>query len=137
MTISKAIVTWIESYDGIEVETNHIKDGADKYGLFKAPARDIKNFNDNSQEITEYYQFMAKQSAVSDTERKEADEWLEDLTYWVDDYPLNYEYPDVGGNRRIESIELTGCPYPMESTEDEILYQMSLKITYTREREEL
>ena len=137
MTISKAITQWLKGYENINIETNHIKDGSDKYGLFKSPARDIKNFNDNSQEITEYYQFMAKQSAVSDTERKEADEWLEDLTYWVDDYPLNYEYPDVGGNRKIESIELTGCPYPMESTEDEILYQMSLKITYSREREEL
>lgn len=137
MTISKAITEWLKGYENINIETNHIKDGADKYGLFKSPARDIKNFNDNSQAITEYYQFMAKQSAVSDTERKEADEWLEDLTYWVDDYSLNYEYPDVGGNRKIESIELTGCPYPMESTEDEILYQMSLKITYTREREEL
>ena len=137
MTISKVITEWLKGYENINIETNHIKDGADKYGLFKSPARDIKNFNDNSQEITEYYQFMAKQSAVSDTERKEADEWLEDLTYWVDDYQLNYEYPDVGGNRKIESIELTGCPYPMESTEDEILYQMSLKITYTREREEL
>lgn len=137
MTISKAITQWLKGYENINIETNHIKDGADKYGLFKSPARDIKNFNDNSQEITEYYQFMAKQSAVSDTERKEADEWLEDLTYWVDDYQVNYEYPDVGGNRRIESIELTGCPYPMESTDNEILYQMSLKITYTREREEL
>lgn len=137
MTISKAITEWLKGYENINIETNHIKDGSDKYGLFKSPARDIKNFNDNSQAITEYYQFMAKQSAVSDTERKEADEWLEDLTYWVDDYQLNYEYPDVGGNRKIESIELTGCPYPMESTEDEILYQMSLKITYMREREEL
>lgn len=137
MTISKAIITWLRGYEGIKVETNHIKDGSDQYGLFKSPARDVKHFNDDSQEITEYYQFMAKQSAVSDTERKEADEWLEDLTYWVDDYQVNYEYPDVGGNRRIESIELTGCPYPMESTEDEILYQMSLKITYSREREEL
>lgn len=137
MTISKAITQWLKGYENINIETNHIKDGADKYGLFKSPSRDIKHFNDNSQEITEYYQFMAKQSAVSDTERKEADEWLEDLTYWVDDYDLENKYPDVGGNRRIESIELTGCPYPMESTEDEILYQMSLKITYSREREEL
>ena len=137
MTISKVITEWLKGYENINIETNHIKDGADKYGLFKSPARDIKNFNDNSQKITEYYQFMAKQSAVSDTERKEADEWLEDLTYWVDDYDLENEYPEIGGNRRIESIELTGCPYPMESTDNEILYQMSLKLTYTREREEL
>jgi hypothetical protein len=136
-TISEAIVTFIKSYQTVEIDTGHIQDGSDTYGLFKSPNRDVKLFNDYSQEITEYYQFMAKQSSISNNDRKTADEWLEDLTYWVDDYGLNYAYPTLTGNRKIINIELTGCPYPMESTEDETLYQMSLKITYTREREEL
>jgi hypothetical protein len=136
-TISEAIVTFIKSYQTVEIDTGHIQDGSDTYGLFKSPNRDVKLFNDYSQEITEYYQFMAKQSSISNNDRKTADEWLEDLTYWVDDYSLNYAYPTLTGNRKITNIELTGCPYPMESTEDETLYQMSLKITYTREREEL
>jgi hypothetical protein len=136
-TISEAIVTFIKSYQTVEIDTGHIQDGSDTYGLFKSPNRDVKLFNDYSQEITEYYQFMAKQSSISNNDRKTADEWLEDLTYWVDDYGLNYAYPTLTGNRKITNIELTGCPYPMESTEDETLYQMSLKITYTREREEL
>ena len=136
-TISEAIVTFIQGYENIIIDTSHIADGSDTYGLFKSPSRDTKSFNDYSQEITEYYQFFAKQSNISNTDRKTADAWLEDLTYWVDDYSLNYEYPTLTGNRKITNIELTGCPYPMESTEDETLYQMSLKITYTREREEL
>lgn len=136
-TISEAIVTFIKNYQSIEIDTSHIRDGSDTYGLFKSPNRDVKLFNDYTQEITEYYQFMAKQSSVSNADRKTADEWLEDLTYWVDDYSLNYVYPTLTDNRNITNIELTGCPYPMESTEDETLYQMSLKITYTREREEL
>jgi hypothetical protein len=137
MTISKAITQWLKGYENINIETNHIKDGSDTYGLFKSPNRNVKLFNDYTQEITEYYQFMAKQSSVSNADRKTADEWLEDLTYWVDDYSLNYVYPTLTDNRNITNIELTGCPYPMESTEDETLYQMSLKITYMREREEL
>jgi hypothetical protein len=136
-TISEAIVTFIKNYQSIEIDTSHIRDGSDTYGLFKSPNRDVKLFNDYTQEITEYYQFMAKQSSVSNADRKTADEWLEDLTYWVDDYSLNYVYPTLTDNRNITNIELTGCPYPMESTEDETLYQMSLKITYMREREEL
>jgi hypothetical protein len=136
-TISEAIVTFIKNYQSIEIDTSHIRDGSDTYGLFKSPNRDVKLFNDYTQEITEYYQFMAKQSSVSNADRKTADEWLEDLTYWVDDYSLSYVYPTLTDNRNITNIELTGCPYPMESTEDETLYQMSLKITYMREREEL
>lgn len=136
MTISKAIIEWLKDYENIKVETNHIQDGSDKYGLFKSPSRDIKEFNDGSYESTEYYQFMAKQSSTSDYDRQDADEWLESLTYWVDDYPVNYKYPDLDGNRRIIRIELSGCPYPMEANLQETLYQMALKITYSREREE-
>ena len=136
MTVSEAIVTWLRQYQDIAIETNHIKDGSDKYGLFKSPNRDTRPFTDGSYEIAEYYQFLAKQNSTSDYDRKDADEWLEMLTYWVDDYPYEHEYPTIDGNRRIQSIELTGCPYPMDTDDHETLYQMSLKITYLREREE-
>lgn len=136
-TISEAIVTFIQGYENIVIDTSHVKDGSDSYGLFKSPERNVQGFLDSEYEISEYYQFIVKQSSVSNTDRKTADEWLENLAYWVDDYSHNYAYPTLTGNRIITNIELTGCPYPMESTEDETLYQMSLKITYNREREEL
>lgn len=134
MTISQAIVQWLKCYEAIKIETNHVQDGSDKYGLFKSPNRDIKNFINQEYEITEYYQFLARQSCHSDSERKEADEWLEDLTYWADDYSYNYEYPELDGSRKILSIEITGNPYPMEADGREALYQIALSITYIRER---
>ncbi|MFT3982278.1 MAG: hypothetical protein QM697_00110 [Lachnospiraceae bacterium] len=136
MTVSEVIVTWLRQYQDVIIETNHISDGSDKYGLIKSPNRDIKSFMDGSYEITEYYQFLAKQNGTSDYDRKDIDEWLEVLTYWVDDYPYEYEYPAIDTSRRIQSIVLTGCPYPMNADDQEILYQMSLKITYLRKREE-
>ena len=72
MTISAYIVNLLKNYDGIEIDTNHMADGSDQYGLFKSPSRDIKEFNDGTYQITEYYQFLARQSAVSKSERKEA-----------------------------------------------------------------
>lgn len=137
MTISQAIVQWLKGYENLKIDTNHIQDGADKYGLFKSPSRDTKNFIDTEYEITEYYQFLAKQSFLSDSERKEADEWLEELTYWADDYAYNYEYPELDKGRKIEKIEITGNPYPMETDDKEALYQISLLITYLREREDV
>lgn len=138
MTISKAISDWIKLYENIKIESNHLQDGADKYGLFKSPSREVKEFVCNScYEITEHYQFLARQSAVSDTERKESDEWLEELTYWADDYSLNYKYPELDGNRVILKIELVGSPYPMEANDKDAIYQIALSITYSREREEL
>ena len=137
MTISEYIVKLLRNYDSIEIDTNHVKDGSDKYGLFKSPSREINDFNDTSYQITEHYQFLARQSGVSKSERKEADEWLEDLTYWVDDFPYNYSFPPLDKNREVTGLSINGSPYPMEAGDKDTMYQILLSITYTREREEL
>lgn len=137
MTISAYIVNLLSKYEGIKIDTNHVSEGSDQYGLFKSPSRDIKNFNDSSYQITEYYQFLARQSACSKSERKEADEWLEDLAYWIDDFPYNYSFPQLDKNREVTGLSITGSPYPMEAGDKDTMYQILLSITYIREREEI
>ena len=98
--------------------------------------RTVKGFIDGEYAITEYYQFLARQGSNSEYDRADSDEWLEDLTYWADDYSIKHDYPELTKGRRIENIEVTGIPYPMEADDSEILYQMSLAVTYVRERED-
>ena len=137
MTISAYIVNLLKNYEGIEIDTNHVADGSDQYGLFKSPSRDIRDFNDGTYQITEYYQFLARQSGVSKSERKEADEWLEELAYWIDDLTYYYSLPELDKNRQVTGVSITGSPYPMEANDKEAMYQILLSITYTRERREL
>lgn len=133
MTISKYISKFIQEYETIKIDTNHVEDGSDKYGLFKSPSRDMKRNIDGSTVITEYYQFFAFQKSLSESERKEDDEWLEDFTYWLDDYSVEYEYPEIDGGRRVVDITATGSPTPMTDSDNGILYQIALAITYERE----
>ena len=137
MTISEAISKWLAEYDGIVVDTNHVSDGSDKYGLFKSPQRNIVSHVDSSYEITEYYQLLARLNSLSEDDRKDSDELLEKLTYWADDYPFIYEYPALDGNRQILNISVTGSPYPLSTDSSDTVYQLSIEITYTREREGL
>ena len=137
MTISAYIVNLLKNYEGIEIDTTHMADGSDQYGLFKSPSRDIRDFNDGTYQITEYYQFLARQSGVSKSERKEADEWLEELAYWIDDLTYYYSLPELDKNRQVTGVSITGSPYPMEANDKEAMYQILLSITYTRERREL
>lgn len=136
MTISKYIVDLLENYESLEIDVGHIPDGADQYGLFKSPARNVEQFTDGSCQITEHYLFYARQTTLSGAERKEADEWLENLTYWVDDLPFYYELPELDGNRTVQELSITGCPCQMEADDKETLYQLTLSITYLRERED-
>lgn len=137
MTISAYIINLLKNYEDLDIDTNYAPDGSDQYGLFKSSNRDVKDFNDSSYEITEYYKFIARQRAVSGAEHKEADEWLEDLTYWGDDFPHKNSFPAIDGNRQITGFTITGALYPMEAEDKEIACQISLSITYIREREVL
>ena len=137
MTISEAISKWLAEYGEIVIETNHVSDGSDKYGLFKSPQRNIVSHVDYSYEITEYYQLLARLNSLSEDDRKDSDEQLEKLTYWADDYPFIYEYPALDGNRQILNISVTGSPYPLSTDSSDTVYQLSIEITYTREREGL
>ena len=62
MTISQYITDFLKNYENIEIDTNHVADGSDKYGMFKSPARDVRNNIDESYQITEYFNFFAKQT---------------------------------------------------------------------------
>jgi hypothetical protein len=137
VTISKYISNFISKHlEDVSIDTNHLADGSDKYGLFKSPTRDIDRFVDGSCEITEHYQFFAKQSGISEIDRKDSDEFLEDLTYWMDDYPLKFGYPEIDGGREVTDISITGNPYSMDVENDnDVIYQITLSITYTRESE--
>ena len=137
MTISAYITELLKLYGNIEIDINHVADGSDKYGLFKSPTRNIGEFNNGSYEITEHYQFLARQSTLSESERKEADEWLEDLTYWADDFCYNYKLPKMDKGRKATAFSITGNPCPMEIEDRGTMYQISLSITYIREREEM
>ncbi|MBQ8666656.1 MAG: hypothetical protein IJ526_07330 [Lachnospiraceae bacterium] len=133
MTISEYVSEFLKLYENIKIDTNHVEDGSDKYGLFKSPARDFRRNTDGSATITEYFEFLASQRSVSDIERKEDDEWLEAFTYWMDDYPLEYNYPEIDGGRMVTEIRVTGSTTPITDDNKRILYQMLLSITYERE----
>lgn len=132
-TVSAAIVEMFE-YLGFTINTNHLIEGSDRYGLFRAPARTKEELIDGSYIVTEAYQFFGRLDSISETEREDADELMEKLVYAVDDYIFNYDYPELTDNRTIQNVEITGCPYPFEITDEDLLYQISLNITYLRER---
>lgn len=133
MTISEYISNFLKQYKNIKIDTNHVGEGSDKYGLYKTAAREREKHLDGSSTITEYYTFFAFQNSMSEDERKEDDEWLEDLTYWADDYDLWYNYPTIDGGRMVTDITITGSPAPFVDDNNGITYQLTLSIKYERE----
>lgn len=136
MTVSQAIATLLSENGKIEIDKVYASDGADQNGLCKKPEREVKNLIDGAYEITEQYSFAAKQKVLAETEKMETDAWLEELIYWVDDLAYCSNFPELGSGRKIISMEMTGKPYSIAAEDNETIYQMSLSVTYTRERED-
>ena len=137
MTVSKAIAKWLKGYDmkAVKVDTDQVGEGADSLGIFKSPNRDIQVYNNSSYQITEYYQLFVVRESQERRDREDNDEWLENFTYWVDDCQYKGDFPELDNDRKCTDIELSGTPYMFEAKEDNTaLYQISLKITYIRER---
>lgn len=137
MTVSKAIAKWLKGYDmkAVKVDTDQVGEGADSLGIFKSPNRDIQAYNNSSYQITEYYQLFVVRESQERRDREDNDEWLENFTYWVDDCQYKGDFPELDNGRKCTDIELSGTPYMFEAKEDNTaLYQISLKITYIRER---
>ena len=125
MTVSRSIVEWLKGYDmtAVKVDTDQVGEGADSLGLFKSPNRETTAYNDGSYQIVEYYQLFV----VRDGQ--------ENFAYWVDDARYQGNLPQLDRDRQCTDLELAGTPYMFEARENNTaLYQVSLKITYVRER---
>ena len=68
-TKSAAIVEMFDTL-GFTINTNHLCEGSDRYGLFRSPARlKVENI-DGSYTVTESYQFFGRLDSLSETERE-------------------------------------------------------------------
>lgn len=138
MTIAKSIIDWLKGYENIdineEITTDMLKAQSAAFGMFKTPEKNVENYNDGSQLITEYYLFLVRQDSQLDAERVSNNQWLEDLEDWVDQKNFNEDYPILKKNCSCQNIEISS-PYYMQSTEgEEAVYQLSVGIQYLKER---
>lgn len=137
MTVSRSIAEWLKGYDmtAVKVDTDQVGEGADSLGIFKSPNRETTELIDGSYQITEYYQLFVMRDHQEQREREDNDEWLENFAYWVDDARYQGNLPQLDRDRQCTDLELAGTPYMFEARENNTaLYQVSLKITYARER---
>lgn len=136
MTIAKSLSEWLKSIlDIVKIDTEQIGADIDSYGLYRSPDRQVETYNDDSYALTEYYQFFAKQSSQTESDRLDNDEWLENVTYTIDDKNYCEDYPVLDNNRVCIGIELNGQPYTSEAESSEAIYAMTIKITYLRKRD--
>lgn len=130
MTVSTYISNFIQEYAGVNVLTAYGEEKSDKNGLTKLKGREITEFNDGSCEIVEQYQLFVKQKSEEDV--KTNDQWLEELLYWIDDYPKVHGLKEIDSAREVVALNVDGVPYAMEEESQEMIYELTVFVKYHR-----
>ncbi len=140
MTISECIIEWLSEYKQMEftecaVDQIEAEDGT--YAIFKTPNKNITEYADGSQLITEYFQLMAKKSTQLNLERVNNLQMLADLENWVDEKNMGEEYPDLSeaGKMICVDISISNSNSILSQEDESAIYQLSIAVQYLKERD--
>lgn len=134
MTISEALKNWLRGCDCVEivdVDTDRLEANAESLGLYKQAQRETTAFLDGSAEITEYYYFLARWPTTLEAERINSQTIMSNLESWIEDKNMDDELPEVQG---VERVFVANGFYMLEAESDDAVYQVSIGITYLKER---
>lgn len=134
MTNSELIKEWLRACKFIEIvdiDTDRLEAQAESMGIYKQATRDVDEYIDGSKLISEYYYFLTRQSAQLESERIGAQEFLSQIEGWVEESEYNEIYPKIPG---IERAFIANGFYMTDAETDESVYQISIGITYQKER---
>ena len=134
MTVSEAIKNWLRGCDCVEIvdmDTDRLEANAESLGLYKQAQRETTAFLDGSAEVTEYYYFLARWPTTLESERVNSQTIMSNLESWIEDKNLGNELPEVPG---VERVFVANGFYMLEAESDDAVYQVSIGITYLKER---
>ena len=132
------MVEWLRGYDGgfeltDMISTDQLEATPESYGVFKAPGESVQEFVDGSRDVTVNYLFLARQPSQTDGLRKDAHEWLEGLERWIRTQSIRRRLPALDNGRYCVAVSVANSYAAEEQTDSDIIYQLTLAITYFEE----
>lgn len=135
-TIKQSIIEWLQLFDGFEIEDFIETDIANNDGGFavtKEPNQVLKEFNDGSMILQEYYTFVAKLQTVTESQRKSNDEFMESFQDWIINKNKEYDLPALKEGCFCNNIAISSSYY-LESNENKLgMYIFTIEIQYRKE----
>lgn len=129
MTVSEALIDWLEQYGMGCIDTDRQSDVVATYSLTKEPTDNIKTYLSGKVEHTQYYQLSARLDTQMDVDRIDNGRWLEGLERWVSNKNRLGELPSITG-ATVKSVEITSSFYCGMSQSNSSIYSLTVAIKY-------
>ena len=133
MTISESLIQWLKQFNTDvtinNIDIDRLQASGGSYGLYKMPSRNTVDFINGNQERTDFFQFQAKISNITDNNRKNAQKFFSDLEEWIYQKNLSEDLPQLTNYTCIE-VTLSDTFYMSEALQKESKYIFGISIRY-------
>lgn len=139
MTVGECLKDWLGNFDGLdfsEILTDFINAPEGCLALFKSPNKNIVHFNDGSKQITEYYQFFARLATQAPGQTDDNQQVIANLEDWIEEKDSEEDYPELSevGDMTCNEVSVTNSGTITDQNDDNAIYQITIAITYLKER---
>ena len=138
MTVSESIIKWLKTFNPEEywkmkhIDTDLMHGDVD-YAVVKEPVRNIKTYHSGKKVITEHYMIAARLPNITNDDCIDNTGFGEELEKWVATQNINKNLPEIA-DAVVQKVDVTS-PFYMGKTEtNKSIYQMTVGITYVKEK---
>lgn len=114
-----------------DFDTDRLRAEAESLGIYKQPTNETVDYIDSSTLCTDYFYIVARQEAQEERDRVSNQEFLEQFEQWIAEQNYKSNYPQ---GHNIEEILVANSFYMQETDGEQAVYQISVGVTYRKER---
>lgn len=114
-----------------DFDTDRLRAEAESLGIYKQPTNETVDYIDGSTLCTDYFYIVARQEAQEERDRASNQEFLEQFEQWIAEQNYKSNYPQ---GHNIEEISVANSFYMQETDGEQAVYQISVGVTYRKER---
>lgn len=114
-----------------DFDTDRLRAEAESLGIYKQPTNETVDYIDGSTLCTDYFYIVARQEAQEERDRVSNQEFLEQFEQWIEEQNYKSNYPQ---GHNIEEILVASSFYMQETDGEQAVYQISVGVTYRKER---
>ena len=136
MSIISALQTYLQGFDGMEMQTIHTDGTEAEAGFYAvAPAGNSKTVTDiiGNRTYINNYVFYAREYTTSEVERQENYDFLDDFFAWLEDNNDNEVFPAVKGYE-VEEISASNVLLYDVEEDGRGTYQIQIQLKLTKRR---
>ena len=141
MTVAECLKKWLKgfrAYDLTDVLTDIIDLDDGTFSIAKSPNSTVlREFQDGSSLVSEYYQFYASGSSGDDEDRNENHEFLQIFGNWIEDRNFLGKFPDLSkaGPLSCQEVKVNSSgEFSVEEGGRNTIYQVVLEVTFLKRR---